>query len=189
VTDRLELTKSLELWSRAEQVISGGSQTNSKRPSAYAMGAYPIFADRAKGCRIWDVDGNEYIDYVLGLGPISLGYCYEAVDQAIAEQLSKGIVYGLLSPLEVECAELMIEMVPCCEHVRYLKGGAEATTAAARIARAYTGKELILHGGYRGWADVWSSQTEPPMGRGIPESPRGPGQARGAGGGCEGLPA
>ena len=173
MTDRLELQESLRLWSRAEQVISGGSQTNSKRPSAYAMGAYPIYAERGKGCRIWDVDGNEYIDYVLGLGPITLGYCYDAVDQAIAEQLGRGIVYGLLSPLEVECAELMIEMVPCCEQVRYLKGGAEATTAAARIVRAYTGKELILNSGYRGWADVWSSQIEPPMGRGIPECLRG----------------
>ncbi|MGE5532605.1 MAG: aminotransferase class III-fold pyridoxal phosphate-dependent enzyme, partial [Bacteroidota bacterium] len=132
---KLDITKSLEIWSRAENVISGGSQTNSKRPSAYAEGAYPIYVDRSQGCRVWDVDGNEYIDYVLGLGPITLGYCYPAVDQAISEQLSKGIVWGLMSPLEVECAVRMIEMVPCCEQVRFLKGGSEVTCAADRIAR------------------------------------------------------
>ena len=171
--NQLNVNKSLEIWARAEQLIAGGSQTNSKRPSGYAPGAYPIYADRSQGCHIWDVDGNEYIDYVLGLGPITLGYCYPAVDEAIREQLGKGIVWGLLSPLEVECAELLCDMVPCCEMVRYLKGGAEVTTAAARIARAYSGREIILNSGYRGWADVWSAAQEPPMGRGIPECLRG----------------
>jgi glutamate-1-semialdehyde 2,1-aminomutase len=173
MSDRLNVSNSLEIWSRAEELIAGGSQTNSKRPSGYAPGAYPIYADRSQGCRVWDVDGNEYLDYVLGLGPITLGYCYPAVDEAIREQLGKGIVWGLMTPLEVECAELMREMVPCCEMVRYLKGGAEVTTAAARIARAHTGRELILNSGYRGWADVWSAAIEPPMGRGIPECLRG----------------
>lgn len=171
--ERLNISNSLALWARAEQVIAGGSQTNSKRPAAYAPGAYPVYVDRSQGCRVWDVDGNEYLDYVLGLGPITLGYCYPAVDAAIAAQLAKGIVWGLLSPLEVECAELLRETVPCCEQVRYLKGGSEVTSAAARIARAYTGRELILNSGYRGWADTWSAQVEPPMGRGIPECLRG----------------
>jgi glutamate-1-semialdehyde 2,1-aminomutase len=173
MSDRLDVRNSMELWARAEELIAGGSQTNSKRPSAYAPGAYPVYAARSQGCRIWDVDGNEYIDYVLGLGPITLGYCYPAVDEAIREQLAKGIVWGLLSPLEVECAELLCEMVPCCEMVRYLKGGAEVTSAAARIARAYTGREVILNSGYRGWADVWSAASEPPLGGGIPECLRG----------------
>jgi len=173
MSDRLNLSKSLEIWSRAEALIPGGSQTNSKRPSAYAPGAYPIYADRSQGCRVWDVDGNEYVDYVLGLGPITLGYCYPAVDDAIREQLARGIVWGLMTPLEVECAELMREMVPCCEMVRYMKGGSEVTSTAARIVRAYTGREIILNSGYRGWADVWSASIEPPMGRGIPECLRG----------------
>ena len=169
MSERLNVTESMALWARAEQTIAGGSQTNSKRPSAYAPGAYPIFAERSSGCRIWDVDGNEYIDYVLGLGPITLGYCYEPVDRAISEQLNKGIVWGLLSPLEVEAAEAIIDMVPCAEMVRFLKGGAEVTSAAARIVRAHTGREIILNCGYRGWADVWSAAHEPPMGRGVPE--------------------
>jgi len=151
--------KSLELWSRAVQLIPGGSQTGSKRATAYALGAYPIYAERAEGARIKDVDGNWYIDYVSALGPITLGYCYPAVDEAIAQQLRKGIIYGLLSPLEVQAAELICETVPCAEMVRFLKGGSEATTAAARIARGYTGREIILNSGYRGWADIWAAQA------------------------------
>ena len=170
---QLNFTRSNDLYARAVQLIPGGSQTNSKRPTGYAPGAFPIYVERGKGCRVWDVDGNEYIDYILALGPITLGYCYDAVDNAVREQLDKGIIFGLLHPVEVEAAELICEMVPCAEMVRFLKGGAEVTTAAARIARAYTGKELILNSGYRGWADTWAAQTEPPMGRGVPECLRG----------------
>lgn len=164
-----KVERSLALYERAMLLIPGGSQTNSKRPSGYAPGVFPIYAERAKGCRVWDVDGNEYIDYIMALGPIILGYCYEPVDAAIREQLDKGILYGLLHPLEVEACERIVDMVPCAEMVRFLKGGAEVTTAAARIARAYTGKELILNAGYRGWADTWTAQVEPPSGRGVPE--------------------
>ncbi len=167
--DQRSYDKSLELWNRAVQLIPGGSQTNSKRATAYAPGAYPIYAERAEGARIKDVDGNWYVDYVLGLGPITLGYCYPAVDEAIAEQLRKGIIYGLLSPLEVEAAEAIREAVPCAEMVRFLKGGSEVTTTAARIARAYTGKELILNSGYRGWADTWTAALDRERRRGVPE--------------------
>ena len=149
--------RSLELFQQAYRLIPGGSQTNSKRPQGYAYGAYPIFAQEAEGSRIWDIDGNEYIDLVNGLGPIILGYRYPAVTQAIAAQLEKGVIAGLLWPVEVEAAQLLTEMVPCAEMVRYFKGGGEATAAAARIARAYTGREIILNYGYRGWPDVWTA--------------------------------
>lgn len=153
----VHFTESLDLFAHAQEVIAGGSQTSSKRPSAYAFGAYPIYAARASGSHIWDIDGNEYIDFVNGLGPIVLGYCYPEVDAAIAEQLEKGIIYGLLSPLEVAAADSIIDAVPAAEMVRFLKGGAEANNAAARIARAYTKRELILNNGYRGWSDGWSA--------------------------------
>lgn len=153
----VQFTESLDLFAHARDVIAGGSQTSSKRPGAYALGAYPIYAARASGSHIWDIDGNEYIDYVNGLGPIVLGYCYPEVDAAIAEQLEKGIIYGLLSPLEVAAADSIIDAVPAAEMVRFLKGGAEANNAAARIARAYTKRELILNNGYRGWSDGWSA--------------------------------
>ena len=153
----VQFTESLDLFAHAQDVIAGGSQTSSKRPGAYAFGSYPIYAARASGSHIWDIDGNEYIDFVNALGPIVLGYCYPAVDAAIAEQLGKGIIYGLLSPLEVAAADSLIDAVPAAEMVRFLKGGAEANNAAARIARAYTQREIIFNNGYRGWSDGWSA--------------------------------
>jgi glutamate-1-semialdehyde 2,1-aminomutase len=153
----LKLDRSLALWGEAEQLIPGGSQTNSKRPTAFSFGKYPVFADRAQGCRIWDVDGNEYIDFVNGLGPITLGYRYPAVDDAVRAQLDRGIVAGLLWPAEVEAAAALSEAIPCAESVRFFKGGGEATAAAARIARAATGRHVLLNAGYRGWPDTWSA--------------------------------
>ncbi|MBI3974001.1 MAG: aminotransferase class III-fold pyridoxal phosphate-dependent enzyme [Chloroflexi bacterium] len=155
------VTESLRLWEEAQRLIPGGSQTNSKRPQNYALGKYPIYASHAEGCRIWDVDGNEYVDYVNGLGPISLGYRFPAVDDAIRAQLDRGIISGLLWPLEVEAARALVETIPCAEMVRFLKGGGEATAAAARIARAYTGRHLLLNAGYRGWPDTWSAGRDP----------------------------
>lgn len=149
--------RSLELFEEARRLVPGGSQTNSKRPQAFAYGAYPIYAGRAKGCHITDIDGNEYIDLVNALGPIVLGYGYPALDRAITAQLERGILAGLLYPVEAEAARMLVDMIPCAEMVRFLKGGGEATAAAARIARAYTGRELILNCGYRGWPDVWSA--------------------------------
>src|SRR5262245_57750737 len=105
----LRLTESLRLWAAAERLIPGGSQTNSKRPEAFAMGEYPIYAARAAGCRIWDVDGNEYLDLVSALGPVSLGYAHPAVDAAIREQLERGIISGLLWPVEVEVAQGLVD--------------------------------------------------------------------------------
>jgi len=168
VSETRSYDKSLELWRRAIELIPGGSQTNSKRATAYALGAFPIYAQSAQGARIQDVDGNWYIDYILGLGPITLGYCYPEIDAAIRAQLERGIIYGLLSPLELEVAESVIEMVPCAEMVRFLKGGAEVTTAAARIARGYTGRDVILNSGYRGWADGWMAQSTG-MAGGVPD--------------------
>lgn len=168
MSEQRSFDRSIELYRRAVELIPGGSQTNSKRATAYALGAYPIYAQDAEGARIQDVDGNWYIDYVLGLGPITLGYCYPEVDAAIRRQLERGIVYGLLSPLEVKVAEAVCEMVPCAEMVRFLKGGAEVTTAAARIARRHTGREIILNCGYRGWADGWAAQSSG-MEKGVPD--------------------
>lgn len=153
----MHLDKSLALWEHGRRLVPGGSQTNSKRPANFAFGAYPIYAARAQGCHIWDVDGNEYIDYVLGLGPISLGYAYPAVDDAIRRQLECGIVYGLLSPLEIEVARTLTEIVPCAEMVRFLKSGTEVTSAAIRIARAVTGREVVVSQGYHGWHDTWTA--------------------------------
>ncbi len=164
-TDNLPLARSLDLFARAQQRIPGGTQTNSKRPIQFAFGGYPIYAERAAGGCIIDVDGNEYIDLVQALGPVLLGYRYGVVDAAIAAQLERGIIYGLMSPLEIACAELICEVVPCAEMVRFFKGGGEATAAAARVVRGYTKRQVILNCGYRGWPDVWSVANGDP---GVP---------------------
>ncbi|HLW60631.1 MAG TPA: aminotransferase class III-fold pyridoxal phosphate-dependent enzyme [bacterium] len=147
--------RSLAEFRRALAVIPAGSQTNSKRPGRFAFGRYPIYASHGRGGHIWDIDGNEYVDFVMALGPITLGYCYPAVDEAIKVQLGRGIIYSLLAEVEVAAAEAVVAAVPCAEQVRFLKSGGEATSAAARIARAYTGREKVANCGYRGWHDQW----------------------------------
>ncbi|HEX4212418.1 MAG TPA: aminotransferase class III-fold pyridoxal phosphate-dependent enzyme [Candidatus Dormibacteraeota bacterium] len=158
----LELGESLNLWGEAARLIPGGSQTNSKRPSAFSFGRYPIFISRGRGSHLCDVDGNEYLDLVGALGPISLGYCHPAVDAAVREQLELGTSSGLLWPVEIEAARGLVEAMPCAAGdpsgtVRFFKGGGEATAAAARIARAHTGRHVILNAGYRGWPDTWAA--------------------------------
>jgi glutamate-1-semialdehyde aminotransferase len=137
----------------------------SKRPQAFAVDQFPTYIERGQGARVWDVDGNEYIDFVMACGPATLGYCHPQVDAAIAEQLSKGVIFSRLTALEVEVAELITQLVPCAEMVRFFKGGAEANSAAVRIARSVTGREVVVSCGYRGWHDQWAVTHAP---RGIP---------------------
>jgi len=163
--DRLPLSKTTELEDRAQRVIPCVTQTASKRPQSFAPGRYPTYIARGEGSHVWDVDGNEYIDCFMACGPALLGYCYPAVDRAIAEQLGRGIIFSRPTALEVEVAELLTEMIPCAEAVRFLKGGAEANSAALRMARAHTGREIVLICGYRGWHDQWAALRDLP---GIP---------------------
>jgi glutamate-1-semialdehyde aminotransferase len=164
-TKPLELTRSKELEARAREHIPGVTQTASKRPEAFAPGYFPDFVDRAKGSHVWDADGNEYIDYVMACGPVTLGYCYPAVDHAIREQLARGIIFTRPTALEGEVAEILSEVVPCAEMSRFFKGGVEANSAALRLARAFTGREKVVSCGYRGWHDQWAITHTP---RGIP---------------------
>ena len=166
----LRLDRSLELYEKAVQIIPGGSQTNSKRPEGYAPGAFPIYLVRGEGCRVWDVDGNKYIDYIMALGPVNLGYAYPRVNDAVREQLEKATIINLLNPLEVELAQEIIEAVPCAEMVRFMKSGAEATSACVRVARAYTGREKVAHCGYHGWHDTFTASSANP--RGVPQALR-----------------
>ncbi len=164
--DERSYDRSLELFDEALTLIPGGAQTTSKRPAAFAWGAYPVYFDRAEGCHVTDIDGNTYIDLVGALGPISLGYQFPAVDDAIRAQLGRGIIAGLNAPAEVEVARLLRELVPGAEMSRFFKGGGEATAAAARLARRVTGREVILNAGYRGWPDTWSAGLDP----GVPQA-------------------
>ncbi len=145
--------RSLKLFEKAQQLMPGGCQLVSRRPSRGAFGVSPIYAERAKGCRIWDIDGNEYVDWTSAVGPIILGYADEVVDAAVREQMSKGSIFSILHESEIELAEELIRLVPSAEMVRYAKGGGEACTVAVRIARGVTGRDKVLFCGYHGWHD------------------------------------
>jgi glutamate-1-semialdehyde-2,1-aminomutase len=141
------------LLERARRVLPGITQTYSKAPDQQVEGVYPVFLDRGEGCRVWDLEGNAYIDYPCALGPMVLGYGDPEVDAAVSERVAAGPCFSLGHGLEVEVAELLVEMVPGAEMVRFLKTGSEATTAAVRLARAATGREHVAMCGYHGWHD------------------------------------
>ena len=145
--------RSLEVYERARQLIPGTTQLLSRRPTRTALGVSPIYAERAKGCRIWDIDGNEYVDWMSAVGPIILGYADEVVDQAVQEQMARGSIYSIVHENAVELAEELVRLVPSAEMVRYAKGGGEACTVAVRIARGVSGKDKVLFCGYHGWHD------------------------------------
>lgn len=164
------IDESEALYRRAQERIPSVTQTLAKGPTQYIKGVAPKYLERGKGCRVWDADGNEYLDFNMGIGPISLGYCYPRVDNAIRAQLEKGITFSLMHPLEVEVAELVSSVIPNAERVRYSKTGCDVTTAAIRLARAFTGREKVLACGYHGWHDWTIGTTD--RSRGIPESVR-----------------
>ncbi|MBC8351015.1 MAG: aminotransferase class III-fold pyridoxal phosphate-dependent enzyme [Planctomycetes bacterium] len=145
--------KSMKLYERACQLIPGGTQLISRRPTRFACGVSPVYAQRASGSRFWDIDGNEYIDWVSGIGAIILGYCDPVVDDAVREQISTGTMYSINHELEVELAEELVNTIPCAEMVRYAKGGGDACAIAVRIARGASGRDKILFSGYHGWHD------------------------------------
>jgi glutamate-1-semialdehyde aminotransferase len=163
----MHLEKSKEFLKRAEGLIPALSQTFSKACYSYVNGVYPTYLKKGKGSHVFDVDGNEYIDYVLGLGPVILGYCYPSVDNAIKKQLENGISFSLPHYLEVEFSEKLQEIIPGSEMVRFAKTGSDAVTACVRAARAYTGKDHIMYTGHGGvWHDWFTSITS--KNEGIP---------------------
>jgi glutamate-1-semialdehyde 2,1-aminomutase len=157
--NRDRYARSNEMLQRAEKVIPLGSQTFSKSRIQYPQGQAPLFLTHGRGGRVWDVDGNEYVDLVNGLLPVVLGYCDPDVDGAIRAQLDKGITFSLATELEIELAELLVEIIPSAEMVRFGKNGSDATSACVRIARAATGRDRIAAGGYHGWQDWYIGAT------------------------------
>ena len=153
------IKKSNELYDKALDLIPSLTQTLAKGPTQHINGIAPKYLQRGKGSHVWDVDGNEYLDYNMGIGPLSLGYAYDKVDNAIREQLKDGITFSLMHPLEVEIAELIHEVIPNAESIRYSKTGADVTSAAVRVARAFTKREKVLCCGYHGWHDWYVSVT------------------------------
>ena len=166
---RPRIERSDALWERARAVIPAGTQTLSKGPTQFVRGFAPKFLVRGRGSHVWDADGNEYIDYPMGLGPVSLGHGHPEVIAAVNRQIHEGTAFSLMHPLEVELAERLIRMVPCAEQVRFGKNGSDATSACIRAARAKTGRKHVARCGYHGWQD-WA--IDPSYGiraRGVPD--------------------
>ncbi|GFK94860.1 3-aminobutyryl-CoA aminotransferase [Fundidesulfovibrio magnetotacticus] len=166
----LRLEQSALLTERSRRVIPGMAQTFSKGTSQYVQGASPTFLARGKGCRVWDVDGNEYVDFVQGLLPNILGYAHDGVNQAVAKAMADGVSFTLPHPLEVELAERLTRLIPCAEMVRFGKNGSDATAGAVRAARAFTGRELVACCGYHGWQDWYIGTTT--RNAGVPQAVR-----------------
>ena len=161
-------SKSMEQLVRAERTIPLGSQTFSKSRTQYPVGISPLYAAKTKGAEIWDVDGNRYIDLVSALASVTLGYGDKGVVKAVKKQLKLGVSMSLPGILEAEVAELIVEMVPSAEMVRFGKNGTDATSAAIRLARAYTGRDHIIVCGYHGWQDWYIGSTT--RNKGVPGS-------------------
>ena len=164
----LDLTKSNQFLRRAKKVLPAQTHTFSKGYKSFVEGVFPVFIESGKGSHIFDVDQNEFIDYVAALGPIILGYSYEPVNKAIIKQLNDGSIFTLPHPLEVECAELMCETVPGCDMAKFTKTGSDSVTAAVRATRAITGKDHIAYCGGGGvWHDWFTVITS--RNKGIPK--------------------
>ncbi|KYK25257.1 hypothetical protein AYK26_02135 [Euryarchaeota archaeon SM23-78] len=152
--------KSKLLLKRAKSIIPSAAQTYSKSYKYFCEGAAPAFLDYGKGGHVWDVDGNEYIDFVCALGPVTVGYNDERVNKAIISELRKGLSFTLPTELEIKLAEKLIQINPCAEMVKFVKNGSDATSAAVRLARAYTNRELVACCGYHGFQDWYIGSTE-----------------------------
>ena len=148
----------------AESVIPLGSQTFSKSRTQYPVGVSPFFASKGSGSYIWDVDGNKYVDLVASLAAVTLGYGDPEINRAVKKQLKKGVSLSLSNKLETVVAEKIIDLVPSAEMVRFAKNGSDATSAAVRIARYFTGKDHIISIGYHGWHDWYIGSTTRSMG-------------------------
>jgi glutamate-1-semialdehyde aminotransferase len=164
------LDRSSEWLKRALAVIPSATQTFSKGRRAYVEGVGPAFVARARGSHVWDVDGHEYIDYPMGLGAVTLGHAYPAVNEAVTRQLAEGVSFSVAHPLEVALAETLTEILPGADMVRFGKNGSDATSGAVRAARALTGRDVIACCGYHGWQDWYIATTT--RAAGIPKAVR-----------------
>jgi glutamate-1-semialdehyde aminotransferase len=161
---KLNIAKSQELFKEAETLVPGGV-LGARKPADFIEGEYPIFLETGKGCRLVDVDGNEFIDFLCGYGPIILGYREEEVDEAVFRQIrEKGFCFTLTQKYQNQLAKKLTEIIPSSELSIFLKTGSDATTASIRIARAFTRRVKVIRCGYHGWHD-WCVE----MKGGIPE--------------------
>lgn len=160
----MDLTRSSELYDRACEVIPGGVP-GIRAPENFVPGAYPVLLASGSGGHVTDVDGNEFVDLLLGYGPVILGHAEGAVDAAVRAKMAQGFCLNLPEPVMVALAERLVRWVPSAESALFFKTGSDATSAAVRLARAQTGRTIVLRCGYHGWHD-WCAGPDP----GIPRS-------------------
>ena len=169
---KINLSQSKDLFKRALKSISGG--VNSPVRSFKNVGGEPIFFDHANGCHLYDVDGNRFIDYVGSWGPMILGHSANVTQKSILTQLEKATSFGAPTLIEIELAEKIIELVPSIEKVRMMNSGTEATMTAIRLARGFTGRDIVIkfEGCYHGHADVLLAKAgSGVLTLGIPDTP------------------
>ena len=164
------IKKSDEWYGRAKKTIASGTNTFSRAPGVFPDGSAPKFLYKQNGSHTWDVDGNEYIDMVMGCGPVTLGHNHPVINDAIKRQMDDGILYSMLHPLEVEVAEKLIKYIPSAEMVKFSKNGSDVCAAAVRLARHVTKKDMIFCWGYHGFHDWYVGTTD--RNAGIPQAVR-----------------
>lgn len=156
MSDKLNLSNTFKLYEEAMKLIPGAI-LGIRRPYNFIEGEYPIFFESAKGGKVIDVDGNEYIDMLCAYGPIIIGHREDEIDNAVIEQISnKGFCMSLTQQVQNKLAQKLRKLIPCCEKMVLMTMGTDATTAAIRVARAYTKKIKVLSCGYHGWYDAFS---------------------------------
>ena len=168
----MDTTKSQQFFTRAQTLLPGG--VDSPVRAFRAVGGQPLFIERGEGAYLFDVDGNRFIDYVLSWGPLILGHAHPRVVAALAQAAARGTSFGAPSPLEIELAELIQQFLPNIEMLRFVNSGTEATMSALRLARAFTGRNMIVkfEGGYHGHADLLLVQAGSGVATlGLPDSP------------------
>ena len=168
----MNIEKSIKYFQAAQNLIPGG--VDSPVRAFKAVGGQPLFIDHGAGPYLYDMDGNRYIDYVLSWGPLILGHAHPAVVNAVQHAAALGTSFGAPSPLEIELAQLINELMPSIEMIRFVNSGTEATMTALRLARAYTGRTKIIkfEGCYHGHADLLLVQAGSGVATlGLPDSP------------------
>ncbi|WP_224244025.1 myxochelin B biosynthesis transaminase MxcL [Hyalangium gracile] len=159
ILGEMKLENSNRLLAEAKRLVPGVTQSLMKRPEQFAPGSFPVFLARGKGAIVEDADGQEYIDFICGLGATMLGHQHPALVEPVRKHLDEGIIHSLPTPVEVSAAKTLIELIPGAEMARFFKTGADATSAAVRLARFITGKEHIITVGYNGWHDHFMFDT------------------------------
>src|SRR3954471_14319037 len=157
ITDR-----SRAWFERAKRVLAGGISSSARSTTTGPL-AYPLYISHGQGSRVWDADGNEFVDYLLSYGSVILGHADRGIAAAIEYQAERGTMFGTCNTVEVELAEQICQMVPCADLVRFANSGSEAILGAVRAARGFTGKSKILkfEGHYHGWVDVLAVSNRP----------------------------